>query len=366
MRIICLIFTLAYAGAIFAAPETYIRSYRYQASETDSKLTARTAAISQVHHLLLSELGTYVNSRIDITKTDSGKGLSQQDITTLTAGFIKTEILDESWDGNEYYIQAKLIADPDEIARKLSDRRFVQQQLRKERSRTISEAQYWGSIRMSESVDMFRSYLEKYPDGKFKELALLYIKRINDKIAKEKMDAERRETESRMLMQVLNNLKGQGANVQQAVLLEQPGKILIVARHDTGYASKKSREEVAYLLADTLKKQLDNVIAKGTEIIILTDYDQTEDFLYDGQAGKRSKKFCADENFDYVIAATLEDHEGSKGYLRSVIFRLFNCGLSEETRHFYLPEFNKGGRYKREASIRKEFSKFVHDYIDAM
>jgi tetratricopeptide (TPR) repeat protein len=45
---------------------------------------------------------------------------------TITAGVIRTELVDEKWDGKTYYLKAKLAADPDEIAhsirRLLTDR----------------------------------------------------------------------------------------------------------------------------------------------------------------------------------------------------------------------------------------------------
>ncbi len=366
IRLIYFVIAFAYTSTLLAAPETYIRSYRYQASETDSKLTARTAAISQVHHLLLGELGTYINSRIDITKTSSGKGFSQHDISTLTAGIIKTEILDESWDGNEYFVQAKLIADPDEIAKKLSDSRFIDEQQKNAKKRADYEMEYWKSISMSESPEMFMAYLESHPDGQFKELALLNIKRINDASAKIKLETERRETESRLLIQALTTMSGQASPAQKSVLLENPGKIVIVARHDTSFGSKKSREETTYLLSDILKKQVNKITPRGTEVIRLTDFDQTEDFLYKDLASKASKNFCAEYNSNFVIAAALEDHEGSKGYLRTMKLSLFNCDLGEMKSHTFLPEYDKGGRFIREASIKKELRIFVHDYIDSL
>jgi len=102
-----------------AETRTYIREYKYQASESDSKLSARTVALEQVQQQLLSELGTLVKSRIDISQDSRGKNLSQHDITALTAGIVKTEILHESWNGYFYEIKARLRADPDEVARKL-------------------------------------------------------------------------------------------------------------------------------------------------------------------------------------------------------------------------------------------------------
>jgi cyclophilin family peptidyl-prolyl cis-trans isomerase len=105
--------------SVYSAEKEYIRTYTYQASEQDSKLTARNAAIGQVQHQLLGELGTYVRSEIESKADSTGKKFSKHEIDSLTAGIIRTEILEEKWDGRNYLIKAKLVIDPEDITRKI-------------------------------------------------------------------------------------------------------------------------------------------------------------------------------------------------------------------------------------------------------
>jgi len=99
---------LAYAKSV-----TFQREYTYQASEADSKLTCRAIALEQVKRLLLEELGTYLEAKTEVKNYQ----LTKDQITTLTAGIVQTEILDEKWDGEKYRLKAKIIADPNEVAR---------------------------------------------------------------------------------------------------------------------------------------------------------------------------------------------------------------------------------------------------------
>ncbi|MEW6616751.1 MAG: hypothetical protein AB1401_14955, partial [Thermodesulfobacteriota bacterium] len=74
---------------------TFEREYTYQASEADSKLSCRAIALEQVKRLLLEELGTYLESRTEIKDFK----LTKDQIITLTAGIVRTEIVKETWDG---------------------------------------------------------------------------------------------------------------------------------------------------------------------------------------------------------------------------------------------------------------------------
>ena len=45
-------------------------------------------------------------------------------------------------------------------------------------AQTASEIEYWQSVKNSNDVDMLNAYLQEYPDGKFKILAEIKIKKI--------------------------------------------------------------------------------------------------------------------------------------------------------------------------------------------
>ncbi len=114
---------LALAGCMFlplseafAEPVTVVREYTHHAGDADSKITCRAIALEQVKRLLLEELGTYLVSNTEIVNAS----LSRDEIVTYTAGAVVTIIIEERWNGEDYYIKAKITADADEVAKSVS------------------------------------------------------------------------------------------------------------------------------------------------------------------------------------------------------------------------------------------------------
>jgi len=107
-----------------AQKKTFIREYVYKASETDSKVTSRQKALTEVKALLIEELGTYVESYVNQVITDKNgvitKDFFTNEIKTLSTGTTETKILEERWDGYEYYIKAEIMADPEEVVRRIN------------------------------------------------------------------------------------------------------------------------------------------------------------------------------------------------------------------------------------------------------
>ena len=112
-----LLFLVLTFGHIFAAKVKYTREYYYNASEADSKLSCRTIALEQVKKLLLEEVGVYLESHTEIINYQ----LSKDEITSITAGIIKTNIIDEKWDGKVYWLKAEIVIDPDEVNKQLKE-----------------------------------------------------------------------------------------------------------------------------------------------------------------------------------------------------------------------------------------------------
>ena len=104
--------------------KTFIREYVYKASEADSKVSSRQKALTEVKALLIEELGTYVESYVNHVITDQNgvitKDFFTNEIKTLSAGITETRILEEHWDGYEYYIKAEIVADPEEVVRRIN------------------------------------------------------------------------------------------------------------------------------------------------------------------------------------------------------------------------------------------------------
>ena len=107
-----------------AENKTFIREYHYQAGESDSKITSRTKALTEVKRLLLEEIGVYLESYINYSEEQDGDRISNQflkkEIEQISAGITETTILEENWTGIEYYIKAEITVDPDDVIRQLN------------------------------------------------------------------------------------------------------------------------------------------------------------------------------------------------------------------------------------------------------
>ncbi|WP_052294249.1 tetratricopeptide repeat protein [Desulfosudis oleivorans] len=119
-----------------AASQTFVETYAYNAGESDSKLTCRTVSLIEVKRLLLEKIGVYLESRTEVQNFQ----IAKDTVTAITAGIVKLEILDEQWNGEQYAMTARIVADPDEIARSIDAMRNTQGKMADiEKLRTINE-----------------------------------------------------------------------------------------------------------------------------------------------------------------------------------------------------------------------------------
>ncbi len=104
-----------------ADTKEFVRDYTYVAGEADSKISARQMAMQEVKRELLSEIGTHIYSKIELSE-DSKKGMNtKQEIRALTAGFVKVNVLKEKWDGYKFYIKVSMVADPNEVLKRINE-----------------------------------------------------------------------------------------------------------------------------------------------------------------------------------------------------------------------------------------------------
>jgi tetratricopeptide (TPR) repeat protein len=129
---------LSFEPAAPAEKTIFEKEYTYRASDIDSKVTSRSIALEQVKRMLLEELGTYLVAETEAKNFQ----LTKDKVTVLTAGIVQTEILAEKWDGMTYYVKARIIADPQEVARLLAGARADDQKSREleETDRKVDEA----------------------------------------------------------------------------------------------------------------------------------------------------------------------------------------------------------------------------------
>lgn len=101
--------------------KTYIRDYTYKASEADSKITSRIIAVDQIKLILLQEIGTHIRQQINITKDGAGNSYASADVEAITAGLTKLDIIEEKWNGETYYLRAKIEANTEKVLNALEE-----------------------------------------------------------------------------------------------------------------------------------------------------------------------------------------------------------------------------------------------------
>jgi tetratricopeptide (TPR) repeat protein len=97
-----------------AQEKTFIKEFTYNASDIDSKFSSRTIATKEIRSLLLNEVGVYVESESILTTSEVGDKFSQdfvENISILSAGITKIIILDETWNGETFWMKASITID---------------------------------------------------------------------------------------------------------------------------------------------------------------------------------------------------------------------------------------------------------------
>ena len=122
-KIVTLFLLLILSSLIYAQEKTFIREYTHKVGDADSKITSRAIALNQVKKILLEEIGVYLESTFEIEKTETSeeyKELTNSQITSITAGITETKILEEKWNGIEFFIKAEITIDVDDMLNKLN------------------------------------------------------------------------------------------------------------------------------------------------------------------------------------------------------------------------------------------------------
>lgn len=190
--ILCFL-ALLFAMPAAALPLTLTRDYSYRAGDADSKLTSRSIALEQVKRLLLEELGTYLISNTIVRDAQ----LTKDEIVTYTAGAVVTVILEEKWDGVDYYLKVRLTADPDDVARSLSairndqERAAELEQVRKQANdalreiellkKELADAKTAAAASPDRTTELLRRYKEKTGELAAKEYLEQGISLLSEK-----------------------------------------------------------------------------------------------------------------------------------------------------------------------------------------
>ncbi len=174
LPVFLVIFSMAHV--VFAETKSFVKEYTYQAGDSDSKLTCRAIALEQVKRLLLEEFGTYLESQTEVRNFQ----LTKDQIVTYTSGVVMSVIINEKWDGQTYFMKAKISADPDEVTKSIDA-------LRKDRDKTneLVELQARTNAAMDE-ITQLKAELAATKNDKAKKDR--YAKSVNKLLANEMVE----------------------------------------------------------------------------------------------------------------------------------------------------------------------------------
>jgi serine/threonine-protein kinase len=117
-----LLFVFFSVSKLTAQEKTFIREYTYKAGEMDSKISCRAITVNQLRTTLLQEIGTYVQSEQLLKTVDVGGKFVQdfvENISTISAGITKLDVLEEKWDGQTFWMKASITIDPKSLEESL-------------------------------------------------------------------------------------------------------------------------------------------------------------------------------------------------------------------------------------------------------
>jgi tetratricopeptide (TPR) repeat protein len=142
--IVTLVVSVLFSQPAVASEVSFQEKYSYDAGEADSKLSCRAISLVEVKRLLLERLGTYIETK----STVENMQLTKDEVTSFSAGVVKTEILEEAWDGKQYSMTARIVVDPEEVA--LLVNKIKENPEEKEKLRRLEEINAEAVTRISE------------------------------------------------------------------------------------------------------------------------------------------------------------------------------------------------------------------------
>ena len=106
-----------------AEKKTFTREYTYHATDYDSKASARGKAMSEVKSAILDDIGVYMESYAALIKnanTPAVLTFFKNELRSTSTGVGEPVVVNESWNGSEYYLKASITMDPDNLVRHLT------------------------------------------------------------------------------------------------------------------------------------------------------------------------------------------------------------------------------------------------------
>lgn len=283
IKILLLLISFIMPFSLLAQKKSFIRDYSYQASEADSKLTARAIASQQLKALLISEVGVFIQSETNLNKisnlqkeTTTGKSKEilienyTEKIQAISAGIVEMKIIDERWDGSTYYIKAEISIDTDDVNKKIdlilnnrqdikdleeSKRRIsaaqleiqkLQEELLKSKNESLQN-DYKKSVEKLNAEELFLKGKKAYSD-KFYEIAIEHYKKAIE------IDSKYTSAYNNLGLCYFEKEKYEEAILNYQKALELDPKDAGIWQNLGGvYASKENYEKAIYFLQKSIE-----------------------------------------------------------------------------------------------------------------
>jgi hypothetical protein len=115
LNILLTLFLQFYAiSAVLGQEKHFIEEYTYTAGDRDSKDICYDIAKTRLRATLLDKIGVYIKTET-LFKTFENNGKYNQNfvenISSVSAGITKFEVIDQSWNGTTYWMKAKITID---------------------------------------------------------------------------------------------------------------------------------------------------------------------------------------------------------------------------------------------------------------
>ncbi|MBA3071589.1 MAG: hypothetical protein FP829_05440, partial [Nitrospirae bacterium] len=102
-------------GIAFAETISFQKEYTYQAGELDNKGSARIIAMENVKRLLFEEIEAYLENKAAIKNLR----LTKNQAMALIAVIVRTDVIEQKWDKNAFYVKAGVSVNLDETVKSI-------------------------------------------------------------------------------------------------------------------------------------------------------------------------------------------------------------------------------------------------------
>ncbi|PCK33187.1 tetratricopeptide repeat protein [Pseudoalteromonas piscicida] len=96
------------------------KHYKYSASSDNDKYFSERVALNEMKQSVLQEVGTLVISQIEMLTNNNGSKQFEERTQLYTAGFIRTDVIEKKWNGNELTLVANFSVNKEEVIRNIS------------------------------------------------------------------------------------------------------------------------------------------------------------------------------------------------------------------------------------------------------